>query len=86
MGSPDENLGVLMGATDEGLRGARGTLQHFPCRATVAAYRIRMLRAQDRRHYAASSSQATEQFPPGHRPLLLCGCSALSSIWLQFPA
>jgi hypothetical protein len=85
MGSPGENLSVLMGATDEGLHGTRGTLQHFPCRSAAAAYRIRKLRAQDRRHYAASPSQYTELFPPGHRPLLLCGCSALSSIWLQFP-
>lgn len=45
MGNPDENLGVLMSATDEGLRGARGTLQHFPCQSAAAAYRIRKLRA-----------------------------------------
>jgi hypothetical protein len=86
MGSPGENLSVLMGVTDEGLRGTRGTLRYFPYRSAAAAYRIRKLRAQDRGHYAASPSQYTELFPPGHRPLLLCGCSALSSIWLQFPA
>ena len=82
----DEGEGVLMGAADEGLRGARDTLQHFPCQPAVAAYRISMPRAQDRRHHAASASLYSEPFPPGHRPLLLRGCPALSSDVLQLPA
>ena len=68
----DEGLEVLMGDTDEGLRKARDTLQHFPCQPAVAAYHISMPRAQDRRHHAASASPYSEPFPLGHRPLLSC--------------
>jgi hypothetical protein len=82
----DEDLGVLMGAADEDLRGARDTLPHFPCQPPVAAYCLSMPRAQDRRHHAASASQYSEPFPPGHRPLLLRGSAALSSDVLQLPA